>query len=476
MSVRLLLALGTLSASALAFQVGPAGLLRQASSRNAAVTALSSVRMEERTQVKKKVVVTGIGCISSVGCGSDTFFQACVDGKSGIARLPKWADEYPCQVGSLVTEASGWEGPEKYMDAKDVKRHGRYTQFAVAASRIALEDAKLDTSKIEHKDRFGVIIGSGTGAVEFYEDNCNKFMANNGGKAGLDAVSNLLIPNLVSNSASSYIAHELGAKGQNYGCVSACATGTHSIGDALYFLQSGQADVILAGGAESAVTPLCFAGFAAMRAMATNFNDDPLRASRPFDKDRAGFVMGEGCGVLVLETEEHAVARGAEIYCELAGYGATCDAHHITAPHPEGRGLAAAISQALRSGGVKADEVDYINAHGTSTPYNDKFETMAIKRALGDAAYKTSISSTKSVMGHTLAAAGGLEAAICCKVIKTGMIPPTVNLENPDLDDGCDLDYTPNTAVNKGRVRAAISDNLGFGGHNAALVFREYTA
>mmetsp|Transcript_30891 Transcript_30891/g.73402 ORF Transcript_30891/g.73402 Transcript_30891/m.73402 type:complete len:213 (+) Transcript_30891:2-640(+) len=208
--------------------------------------------------------------------------------------------------------------------------------------------------------------------------------------------------------------------------------------------------------------------------MVTTFNDAPSRASRPFDKKRGGFVMGEGAGVVLLETEEHALARGADIYCELAGYGATCDAHHITAPHPEGRGLAAAITMALTTGGVTPEEVDYINAHGTSTPYNDKFETMAIKKALGDHAYKVKISSTKSMIGHTLGAAGGLEAVICAKVVKTGWIPPTLNLDEPDLEDGCDLDYTPNKAVKMDRVRAAISDNLGFGGHNAALVFKEY--
>jgi len=470
--IRTALALA-LAASCSAFQAP--GLAVGARGRPHASASLSSVRMGDgETQPKKKVVVTGVGAISAVGCGSDSFFQNAVAGKSGIARMPKWADEYPCNVAALVTEDTGWLGPEEYMDAKDARRQGRYTQFAMAASKMAVEDAKLDVTKISDKDRFGVLIGSGTGAAEFLEDNCHKFFAAGEGKGGLDAVSPLLIPNLVSNTAAGLVALEMGATGPNYGCVSACATGTHSIGDALHFLQTGQADVILAGGTESAVTPLAFAGFAAMRAMATDFNDDPLRASRPFDKDRAGFVMGEGGAVLCLETEEHALARGADIYCELAGFGASCDAHHITAPHPEGRGLSSAISQAIKTAGVDPDEIDYVNAHGTSTPYNDRFETMALKKALGDAAYKCKISSTKGVMGHTLAGAGGLEAAICAKVIKTGIVPPTVNLDNPDVEDGCDLDYTPHKSVKLDRVRAAISDNLGFGGHNAALVFKEH--
>jgi 3-oxoacyl-[acyl-carrier-protein] synthase II len=424
-------------------------------------------------QGKKKVVVTGVGAVSSVGVGADNFFQALVDGKSGIAKMPSWSDEYPAQVGSIVGEEAGWTGPEQWMDKKEARRQGRYTHFAMAAAKIALEDGKLDVTKVD-KSKFGVIVGSGIGGVEFFEDNCNKFTAAGEGAAGLKKVSPFLIPALISNTASGIIAIEVGAQGPNYGVVSACATGTHAIGDALFFLQTGRADMMLAGGSEASITPLCFAGFAAMRAMVTTFNDDPLAASRPFDKRRAGFVMGEGAGVLLLETEEHALARGAEIYCELAGYGATCDAHHITAPHPEGRGLAAAITMALETGGVSPDEVDYINAHGTSTPYNDKFETMAIKKALGDQAYKTKISSTKSMIGHTLGAAGGLEAVICAKTVKTGWVPPTLNLDEPDLEDGCDLDYTPKKAVKLDRVRAAISDNLGFGGHNAALVFKEY--
>ncbi|CAM9548197.1 unnamed protein product, partial [Choristocarpus tenellus] len=289
-------------------------------------------------------------------------------------------------------------------------------------------------------------------------------------------VSPFLIPALISNTASGVVAIEHGARGPNFGVVSACATGTHAIGTAMDFMLRGEADVMIAGGSEAAMTPLCFAGFCSMRAMVTTFNDEPNRASRPFDEARAGFVMGEGAGVLILETEEHALARGATIYCEVAGYGATCDAHHITAPAPDGNGLARAIKSAMDMGGISPEDLagGYINAHGTSTPYNDKFETMAIKRVLGeDVAKQVYISSTKSMMGHTLGAAGGLEAVVCAQVLRHGEIPPTMNLENPALEDGCDLNYCPGKKVVPAeKPKVAISDNLGFGGHNAALTFK----
>jgi 3-oxoacyl-[acyl-carrier-protein] synthase II len=269
------------------------------------------------------------------------------------------------------------------------------------------------------------------------------------------------------------VAIELGAKGPNYGVVSACATSTHALGEALRILQIGEADVMLAGGTEAAITPLGFAGFSSMRAMCTKGNDSPETASRPFDADRSGFVMGEGAGVLLLETEDHALKRGARIYCELAGYAANCDAHHITAPDPEGAGMAHCLSTAMASAGVAPSDVDYINAHGTSTPMNDKFETLAYKRAFGEHAPKLKVSSTKGAIGHLLGAAGGVEAAICCKVLETGSIPPTINLQTPDPE--CDLDYVPNTKyVSKAPLEVSISDNLGFGGHNAALVFKRH--
>ena len=271
--------------------------------------------------------------------------------------------------------------------------------------------------------------------------------------------------------SSGVVAIDVGAKGVNFSVVSACATGTHAIGEALLHLQMGREDVILAGGSEAAVTPLSFAGFCAMKAMATNFNDEPQRASRPFDADRCGFVMGEGAGVIVLERYDHAVARGAKIYCEISGYGATCDAYHITSPDIEGRGLAQCLRRTMEDAGVKPEEVDYINAHGTSTPYNDKFETAAIRKVFGEAADKLMVSSTKSMTGHMLGAAGAIEAAVCAKTIETGIVPPTINYEHKDSD--CDLDYVPNVA-RKADVNVAISTNLGFGGHNGALLFRKF--
>eukprot|EP00752_Nemacystus_decipiens_P003058 g2835.t1 len=427
---------------------------------------------------KKKIVVTGVGSLSSVGIGADSHYRSLLEGKSGIETLPEWAEEYPCKIGCLVKDFT----PSDWMDGKDAKRQGRYTQFAMAATNIALEDAKLDAEALEKvdKDKFGVLIGSGIGGVEFFENNCQKFNEAGAGAKGLKKVSPFLIPALISNTASGVVAIEHKCKGPNFGVVSACATGTHAIGTAMDFMLRGEADVMIAGGSEAAMTPLCFAGFCSMRAMVTTFNDDPEHASRPFDQDRAGFVMGEGAGVLVLETEEHALARGATIYCEVAGYGATCDAHHITAPAPDGNGLSRAISAAMKMGDIEPEDMvgGYINAHGTSTPYNDKFETMAIKSALGDdVAKQVYISSTKSMMGHTLGAAGGLEAIVCAQVLRHGEIPPTKNLENPALDDGCDLNYCPGEKVVPAvKPKVAISDNLGFGGHNAALSFKAYEA
>ena len=369
--------------------------------------SLRPVRMSAAAE--KKIVVTGLGVVSSAGVGVDNYFSNLLEGKSALQRLPSWADEFPAQVGSVVNDDEF--DIKNWMHPKEARRQARYTHFAMAASKMALEDASVDVTKLE-KEKFGVLIGSGIGGVEFFEDSCVGFAEENGGRAGLKRVSPFLIPALIGNTASGVVAIEVGAEGPNFGVVSACATGTHALGTAMDFLKRGEADIMIAGGSEAALTPLCFAGFASMRAMCTQFNDDPERASRPFDKDRAGFVMGEGCGVLVLETEEHAKARGAEIYCEFAGYGATCDAHHITAPHPEGKGLARSIQMAMDNAGLKPEDIGYINAHGTSTPYNDKFETMAIKKVLGDDAYNAKISSTKSVIGHTLGAAGGLEAVV----------------------------------------------------------------
>lgn len=383
------------------------------------------------------------------------------EGKNGIKRLPSWSDEYPSKLAGTVDfdpKANGLKG-------KLISRNGRYTHFALVAANEAIADAKLDTKAIDG-DRFGCIVGSGIGGVEWFEQNCNDFTAAGGGYNSLRAVDPFLIPALIANTASGMIAIEHGARGPNYCVTTACATGSHSIGAALKHLRDGDADIMLAGGSEAAITPLCFAGFCALTAMATKYNDTPEKASRPFDKDRAGFIMAEGCGILVLETEEHALARGAKIYCELAGYGATCDAHHITAPAPGGAGLQKCMEMALKDAATDKKDVGYINAHGTSTPLNDKTETAAIKAVFGDHAKSLKVSSIKSMIGHSLGAAGGIEAVVCAKIFEEGVVPPTMNCDNPDVEAGCDLDYVPNKAHVYAREdipTAIISDNLGFG-------------
>ncbi len=410
-----------------------------------------------------RVVVTGIGIITSVGTGIDAYWEGLLSGRSGIGSITRFdATDYPCKVAAEVKDFDA----AKYMDPKEAKRNDRYTHFAVAASRMALQDANLDPKAPGALDpaRFGVIIGSGIGGMETIEKQSRALFEH-----GPRKISPFMIPSLIANIASGVVAIEFGAQGINFAVVSACATGTHAIGEAMRHLRNGFSDVILAGGSEAAITALGFGGFCAMRAMATSYNDTPQRASRPFDKNRDGFVMGEGSGVLVLETEEHARKRGARIYCELAGYAGTCDAYHITSPDTSGSGLARCLKNAMLDASVKPEEVDYINAHGTSTAYNDKFETLAIKNVFGDHARKLMISSTKSMTGHLLGAAGAIEAAACIKTIQTGQVPPTINYETPDPD--CDLDYVPNTK-REAPVKVALSNNLGFGGHNAVLAFR----
>jgi len=407
-----------------------------------------------------KIVVTGIGVVSSVGDSNNDFWENIINGKSGIGPITAFdASRFPTTIGG---ECSHFDPKPWFENKKTVRSVDRYTHLAVAASRMAIKDGALDIGAIDGS-RFGVIVGSAFGGMQTFEEqtlNLDK------GKK----ISPFCIPALLGNTASGIIGIELGAQGPNFGVASACAAGSHAIGEALRFMQRGEADIMLTGGSEAAMTPLSFGGFCAMKAMCSKYNDVPQKASRPFDADRAGFVMGEGAGVLLLETETHAKARGATIYCELAGYAATCDAHHITTPHPEGLGLSRCLADALSDADVLPKDVSYINAHGTSTAYNDKFETMAIKKVFGEHAYKLAISSTKSMTGHTLGAAGGIEAAIAAKVVQTGLAPPTMNYETPDAE--CDLNYVPNTAQDLGKVKVAISDNLGFGGHNAALVFK----
>lgn len=410
---------------------------------------------------KQRIVITGLGVISPFGDGVAPFWDAISNGKNGIGNVTLFdATELNCRVAAECRDFDA----TKYMDPKEAKRSDRYTHFAVAAAKLAMEDANLVDGAVD-PERFGVLIGSGVGGMDTIEKQSRAFI-----ERGPRRVSPFMIPNLLANMSSGVVAIEVGAKGVNFSVVSACATGTHAIGEALLHLQMGREDIILAGGSEAAVTPLSFAGFCAMKAMATNFNDEPQRASRPFDADRCGFVMGEGAGVIVLERYEHAVARGAKIYCEISGYGATCDAYHITSPDIEGRGLAQCLSRTMEDAGVTPEQVDYINAHGTSTPYNDKFETAAIRKVFGAAADRLMVSSTKSMTGHMLGAAGAIEAAVCAKTIETGIVPPTINYEHPDPE--CDLDYVPNVA-RKADVNVAISTNLGFGGHNGALLFRK---
>jgi 3-oxoacyl-[acyl-carrier-protein] synthase II len=407
----------------------------------------------------QRVVITGLGVVHSLGHDADTFWASLVAGKNGIGRITLFdPSPYATQIGAEVCD---WNA-EDHMDPKDARRNDRYTHFGFAAAMQAFRDSGLEMAR-ENPDRVGVVVGSGIGGMMTYETQLKRLF-----EGGPRKVSPFTIPALIGNMCSGLLAIELGARGPNFGIVSACATGTHAIGEAMHMIRRGDADVMLAGGAEAAITPFAYASFCSMKAMSTR-NDDPATACRPFSLGRDGFIMGEGAGVLVLESLAHARARGAKIYCEVAGYAATADAHHITMPDPEGKGLSSAMTRALAASGTAPTQVDYINAHGTSTPYNDKFETLAIKKVFGDHARRVPISSTKSMTAHLLGAAGGIEAVISAKTIQTQTIAPTINLHEPDPD--CDLDYVPN-AARSAKVRTVLSNNLGFGGQNAAAVFR----
>ncbi len=413
----------------------------------------------ETVSPHKRVVVTGLGAITSLGHNVPDFWNAIVAGRSGVGPVSLFdASEHACRIGA---EVRGWD-PAQHMDPKEARRNDRYTHFGYCAARQAVKDAGLDMTR-EDADRVGVLIGSGIGGMWTIETQHKNLL-----ERGPRKVSPFMIPALISNMVGGLVAIDLGARGPNFGVVSACATATHAIGESLRIIRSGEADVMVCGGAEAAITPLAYAGFCSMKAMSTA-NETPEKASRPFDLHRDGFIMGEGAGILVLESLEHALARGARIYGELAGYAATCDAFHITQPDPDGKGLSLAMGRALNDARLRPDEIDYINAHGTSTPYNDKFETLSIKKVFGDHARRLLVSSTKSMTGHLLGAAGGIEAVLSVKTLETGIVPPTINLETPDPD--CDLDYVPHVA-RAATVRAVLSDNLGFGGQNAALVFR----
>ena len=416
----------------------------------------------QQSQSGTRVVISGLGVVTSLGHSVEEFWGNLLAGRSGIERVTRFdIDEYSCQVGAEVKDFDATQ----FMEPKEVRRNDRFTHYAMAATKLALADGGVDASRLE-STRFGIIIGSGIGGMETLERQSERLRY-----MGPRKVSPFTIPSLIVNIASGVVAIEVGARGPNFGLVSACATASHAIGESMRLIKAGDADIIVAGGSEAAITPLSYAGFCNMKAMTTSRNDDPHRASRPFDRTRDGFVMGDGAGVLVLESLEHARSRGAKIYCELAGYAATCDAFHITSPDPEGAGIVQAIESALREGEVEIEEVDYINAHGTSTPYNDRTETKAVRTVFGDHAADLLMSSTKSMTGHLLGAAGGIEAAVCAKAIETGDIPPTINYEEPDPQ--CDLNYVPNSKTRR-QVNVAISSNLGFGGQNAALVLRRF--
>lgn len=413
----------------------------------------------------RRVVVTGSGVVSCVGNKVPEFWDALVNGRCGLGEVTRFdTAEYRTHIAGEIKNFDITE----FLSPKEAKRLDPFCQFAVAATCEALDSAGLprsfEGSSIDG-NRVGVIVSSGIGGLGTLGDQHKILLERGPGR-----VSPLLIPMMISDIASGNISMQTQAKGPNLGLVTACATGCHSIGEAYWTIVRDDADMMIAGGTESPVVPLGFGGFCAMKAMSQR-NDDPLHSSRPFDLNRDGFVMSEGAGVLILEELEHARKRGANILAEIIGYGATGDAYHITSPHPEGDGAARAILTAMRHAGITADEIDYINAHGTSTELNDKYETRAIRRALGTAADRVSVSSTKGTMGHSLGAAGGIESAVCIQAIRTGVIPPTINYETPDPE--CDLDITPNTARERD-VKVAMNINLGFGGHNGVLIYRRF--
>lgn len=411
--------------------------------------------------MKKRVVITGLGCVTPIGTGKDKFWENIKNGICGIDKITRFdSSSFQTQIAGEVKDFN----PEDYMNKKESKRMDRFTHFAIASASLAVKDANLDFDLLD-REKVGVIIGSGIGGVETIEEQ-HKILLEKGNKR----VSPFFVPMMISNMAAGQVSIMLGAKGPNTNVSTACASGSHAIGDAFKIVQRGDATIMVAGGSEAGITPLSFAGFCNMKAMSTR-NDSPETASRPFDKDRDGFVMGEGAGIVILEELEHALKRGAKIYAEVVGYGLTADAHHMTTPAENGEGASRAINMAIKDGNIPLSEVDYINAHGTSTYYNDKFETMAIKDVFKEHSYDLCVSSTKSMTGHLLGAAGAIEAIVCAMSIYDGYVPPTINVEN--VDEELDLDYV----INKGReknVRYALSNSLGFGGHNATLAFKKY--
>jgi len=408
----------------------------------------------------KRVFVTGMGVISPLGNSAESLWNGIKNGECGIDFITQFdTSDYKVKLAAEVK----YFNPEEYMDRKEARRMHRFSQFAVAAAKQAVLNANLNLEDID-KHRLGVVVGSGIGGLSSIEQEHSNLLTK-----GPRKVSPFLIPMIIANMAAGNVAIQLGAKGICTSVVTACATGSNAIGDAFHLLQSGIADVIVAGGSESAITPLGIAGFEALTALSSS--TDPHRASIPFDAKREGFVIGEGAGILILETEEHAKKRNAKVFAEIVGYGATCDAYHITSPSPGGEGGAEAMRQALREARIAPSEISYINAHGTSTPANDKLETLAIKSVFGEDSYKIPVSSTKSMTGHLLGAAGAVEAIICIKALNDGFIPPTIGLTQHDPE--CDLDYVPNKGRH-GDITYAMSNSFGFGGHNAVLIFKKY--
>lgn len=413
--------------------------------------------------MSKRVVITGLAAISPVGIGKEVFWQKLITGQSGITKITRFdVSDYPAQIAGEVKDFD----PSLYMDKKETRRMDRFTQFAIAASQMAVADAGFNEENLP-KNRTGVIIGSGIGGIETFEDSARVLH-----EKGPNRVSPFFVPMMIGNMAPGQVAINLGVTGPNATVVTACASGTTAIGDSFRRIQSGEADVIIAGGTEASITPLALAGFCALKALSTR-NEEPQKASCPFDARRDGFVMGEGAGIVVLESLESAQKRGAHIYAEVLGFGATADAHHITAPAPGGVGAAAAMREAIASAGLKPEDIDYINAHGTSTDLNDKYETMAIKEVFKEHAKKLAISSTKSMTGHLLGAAGGIETVATALAVENDLIPPTINYKVPDPE--CDLDYVPNVARKK-TINYALSNSFGFGGQNASVLIGKYKA
>ncbi|MDD4516890.1 MAG: beta-ketoacyl-ACP synthase II [Limnochordia bacterium] len=413
--------------------------------------------------LQRRVVVTGLGTVTSLGIGPEAFWQAILAGQSGVKLIDSIdTSDLPTKIGAEIDKFE----PSEFMGRKEARRMDRFSQFAVAASRLALEDAALVITD-QMSERVGVLIGSGIGGIATLEEQHNVLL-----EKGPERVSPFFVPMMIPNMASGQVSIIFNCKGPNLTTVTACASSNHSIGDAFKLIQRGDADVMITGGTEAALTRLAMAGFCAAKTMSTR-NDDPAGASRPFDQGRDGFVLGEGAGILVLESLEHAKKRKAKIYSEIIGYGLTADAYHITAPAPSGEGAARAMRAALDDAGLQPSDVQYINAHGTATELNDAYETIAIKSVFGEGAYELLVSSTKSMTGHLLGAAGGVEAVVCQKVLTEQIVPPTINYQTHDPD--CDLDYVPNQA-RPAKVDVVLNNSFGFGGHNAVLVFKRYEA